>query len=195
MCNINIHYTRARGNGHIGPTMPMDNQKPGSSLTNEALRDLVMEHVLANFDTFMSTDTNLADRFVSLMNSMNELAGSVAVAAVANRVNLSPATEKDLLFLANPETDTGDNQPYELRFRLVEKKNGEKTGRDEIYPIAKAIEHFGEQFVADHWGLLGENCPKVVPVAAGQDVWFTAIRYPLGGLDDHHEKAANPKLG
>lgn len=173
----------------------LDNQMDNTgTLTSERLRDLVLDHVLANANVYLAEDMNTTERFLKMLESMNELAQNIAIQSIANRQHLSALPTFDSIIDPNPEADAKDGTHYELRYRLVEQMGDNKPYKDNVYSLAEAQEIYGDSFIENHWGKLGERSPCKVSVGDRQ-MWFTTVRYPVLNQDVQSSPNTNSKYG
>lgn len=161
---------------------PLGDPAP-APITSAGLRDLVLDHVLANYDTFLSDNSNVTDRFIRLLDSMNTLAQKIATDSIVNRQHLSALQTYDHLILPDPEQMPLDSSRYELRYRVVEQIGDAQPHKDRLYSLDEAKEVYGDSFIENHWGLLGERCPNRITTGADRHLWFTVVRYPVASLD------------
>lgn len=162
-------------------------QFPAGTLTSQALRDHVLEHVLANFPLFNPPGIeNPVEHLRDLLDSLETMSKTIAMAAVANRQHLSPLPVYAGTISVDPAEDASDTA-HQLRFRLVEQIGDAEPYIDKVFTLDEAVKEYGQDFVETHWGNLGEHCPRCVPTQGDRNVWFTVVRYPSDdmGLSNH----------
>jgi hypothetical protein len=156
------------------------NEKAQSyTLTSEHLKDKVLDHLMANMETYFGDETVSADRFLAIANAMNKLTHEVAVESMANRQNLSPLKTLSSVISADPDqASTIEDSPHGLRYRIVEKFANQAPHVDDLYTLDEAKDMYGESFVNKYWGELGEHCPRKIQTSDNRMLWFTVTRFP-----------------
>jgi len=156
---------------------------PAATLTSERLRDMVLDHLLDNVNVYIAEDQSPSERFLKMMDCMNELVAKVATQAMVNRTHLSPLPTYSGSIGVNPDDDADQNAHYELRYRLVEQIGTNKPHNDTVMTLEQAQETYGDTFIANHWGTLGENCPCKITTPGDRNLWFSVVRYPIASAD------------
>lgn len=176
----------------------MDNvsEKPTTApFTSERLRNLVLDHVLDNSNTFLGDGPGVVDRFTQLMDSLVELTEKVALEALANRVHLSELPTFSGKIQPNPDADINDDRLYETRFRMLEHRAGDDVPiRDDVLTKGEALATYGEEYVETYWGGLGERCPNSV-TTGDRTIWFSVVRYPVESKSLDQSSGASAKQG
>lgn len=155
-----------------------DDQNKPAPLTSGRLHDLVLDHMLENAELFIANEaSNPVEHFKSTLDSLVAMAHKIASESLVNRQCLSPIMTFDGKISANPDDDT-DGQRYEMRYRLVEQIGTEKPHKDSTMSFDEASEIYGESFIDNYWGRLGEHCPRRVTTPGNRTLWFTVVRLP-----------------
>jgi hypothetical protein len=158
----------------------VNEKAPSAPFNSERLYSMVLDHVLDNMSIFIGDGPGAADKLVKLMDSLNVLTEKVALEAVANRVHLQALPTYNSKIHPDPNHDLNDDRLYEMRFRLVEQVGDDKPCRDDVMTKTQARDKFGDAFVEEYWGGLGERCPNSVTTGS-RTLWFSAVRYPVDG--------------
>lgn len=140
------------------------------------LKEIVVDHLTANMDLLMGDDRS-AERAYQLLESLSQLALNVAENALTNRVNLSALQTRNLLIQSDADLDDSPTSKYQLGLRQVDLVDGEVKS-DQLYTRKGAIEKLGEDFVQNHWGEMGEKCPRKVTLSDDHVIWFYSVRLP-----------------
>ncbi|MNJ55371.1 hypothetical protein D3C77_508560 [compost metagenome] len=155
------------------------NEKPESAPFNtERLRNLVLDHVLDNPLIFLGDGPGAVEKLTSMMDSLTALAEKVALEAIANRMKLESLPTFGSMIHADPHHDLHDDKLYEMRYRMVEQIGNEKPYKDEVMTKAELREAYGDEFLEQYWGGMGERCPNSA-TAGDRTTWFSVVRYPL----------------
>jgi hypothetical protein len=157
-------------------------EKP-ASLTHESMRDLIVTHLIGNLDHYIPEGvSDKAAHMRKTVELLDELCVTVAQLSVANRVNVSMAEVLGTRVPSDPENDVSGAE-CELRYRLIEQIGGNAPISKNVYSYEDALTKFGEAFVNDYWGTLGEHCPKCVTSktedGSERKLWFSVIRVPV----------------
>ena len=156
----------------------VDSAKP-APLTSGRLHDLVLDHMLENPALFIVNDkVDPVNHFTSMLSSLTAMAHKIAAESLVNRQCLSPIITFDGKISANPDDNEHDGQRYELRYRLVEQIGSDKPFKDSVMTYEEANEIYGENFIDNYWGRLGEHCPRRVTTPGNRTLWFTVVRLP-----------------
>lgn len=171
-------------------------EQSSASLTSSRLHNLVLEHMLENPRLFILGDKpqlNAVEHFKDVLDSLVALAHQVATESLVNRHHLSPLPTFDGSIDANPDTDkTG--QRYELRYRLVEQIGDEKPYKDTVMTAQEAQDIYGDSFIDNYWGRLGEHCPRRVTTPGNRTLWFSVVRFPVLDQMDHGTKNSSSSV-
>lgn len=154
------------------------------------LKEIVVDHLTANMDLLMG-DNRSAERAYQLLESLSQLALSVAESALTNRVHLSALQTRNLLIQGDAELDESPTAKYQLGFRQVDVVGGEVKS-DQLYTRKGAIEKLGDDFVNNHWGEMGEKCPRKVNLSDDHVIWFYSVRLPANEVTAELNDAHNP---
>lgn len=155
-----------------------DDQNKPTPLTSGRLHDLVLDHMLENAELFIANEaSNPVQHFKATLDSLVAMAHKIASESLVNRQCLSPIMTFDGKISANPDDDT-DGQRYEMRYRLIEQIGTEKPHKDSTMSFDEANEIYGESFIDNYWGRLGEHCPRRVTTPGNRTLWFTVVRLP-----------------
>lgn len=154
-----------------------------AALTHKSMRDLIVNHLIENLSHYVPNEvSDKAHHLLQTATLLDELCVTVAQLSVANRVNVSMADVLGTRVPSDPENDFSGAE-CELRFRLIEQIDGNAPISKNVYSYEDAVARFGESFVDDYWGSLGENCPKCVTSktesGAEKKLWFSVIRVPV----------------
>lgn len=161
--------------------MDSDNEKASSArFTSDHLRNLVLDHVLDNPMIFLGDGPGAVEKLTAMLDSMTALAEKVALQSIANRMHLEALPTFDSLIHSDPHHDLNDDLLYEMRFRIVEQVGNEHPFKDEVMTKEEAIEEYGEDFIEQYWGGMGERCPNSA-TTADRTLWFSVVRYPVTG--------------
>jgi len=157
-------------------------EKP-AALTHASMRDLIVMHVIGYLDHYIPEGvTDKGAHMIKTVELLDELCVTVAQLSVANRVNVSLADVLGTRVPSDPENDVSGAE-CELRYRLIEQIDGNAPISKNVYSYDDALTKFGEAFVNDYWGALGENCPKCVTSktenGSEKKLWFSVIRVPV----------------
>lgn len=157
-------------------------EKP-AALTHASMRDLIINHMIENLSHYVPDGVpDKAFHLLKTASLLDELCVTVAQLSVANRVNVSMADVLGTKVPSDPENDVSGAE-CELRYRLIEQIDGNAPISKIVYSYDDAITKFGEAFVNDYWGALGENCPKCVTSktenGSEKKLWFSVIRVPV----------------
>ncbi|MBA1280331.1 hypothetical protein [Stutzerimonas stutzeri] len=156
-----------------------NDQPVTAPLTSGRLHDLVLDHMLENPELFIvGENINPVDHFTSTLSSLVAMAHKIAAESLANRQCLSPIKTFDGKISANPDDDDQDSQRYELRYRLIEQIGSDKPFKDSVMSYDEAKDIYGENFIDNYWGRLGEHCPRRVTTPGNRTLWFTVVRLP-----------------
>lgn len=164
------------------PEILPDNEKP-AALTHSSMRELIINHLLGHLDHYVPDGvSDKAGHLLKTVDLLDELCVTVAQLSVANRVHVSMADVLGTRIPSDPENDVSGAE-HELRFRLIEQIDGNPPSSKTVYSYEDAVDKFGESFVHDYWGTLGENCPKCVTSktenGGEKKLWFSVIRVPV----------------
>lgn len=162
-----------------GKNSDADDKGRPAPLTSGRLHDLVLDHMLENPALFIVNEVgNPVDHFTATLSSLVSMAHKIAAESLANRQCLSPIKTFDGKITANPDDDDTDGQRYQLHYRLVEQIGNEKPSKDSVMSYDEAADIYGESFVDNYWGRLGEHCPRRVTTPGNRTLWFTIVRLP-----------------
>lgn len=155
-------------------------QSKPAPLTSGRLHDLVLDHMLENPEIFIANETisNQVEHFKATLDSLVAMAHKIASESLVNRQCLSPIKTFDGKINADPDDDQQDGQRYEMRYRLIEQIGTEKPHKDSTMSFDEASEIYGENFIDNYWGRLGEHCPRRVTTPGNRTLWFTVVRLP-----------------
>lgn len=161
--------------------MDSDNEKaPSAPFNTERLRNILLDHVLDNPSLFMSDGPGAGAKLLDLMDSLQNLTEKVAFEAIANRVNLTELPTFSSKIHPDPNHDLNDDKLYEMRFRIVEQIGNEAPFKDDVLTKWEARATYGDEFVDQYWGGMGERCPNSV-TTNDRTLWFSVVRYPVAG--------------
>jgi hypothetical protein len=156
-----------------------DDQRKPAPLTSGRLHDLVLDHMLENAGLFIDNEaSNPVQHFKATLDSLVAMAHKIASESIVNRQCLSPIKTFDGKISANPDDNENDGQRYEMRYRLIEQLGTEKPHKDSTMTFDEANEIYGESFIDNYWGRLGEHCPRRVTTPGNRTLWFTVVRLP-----------------
>lgn len=165
--------------------MSANEKSPGNDLAKPApltsgrLHDMVLDHMLENPQLFILNDqVNPVTHFTSTLESLVAMAHKIAAESLVNRQCLSPIMTFDGKINANPDDNQNDGQRYELRYRLIEQIGSDKPYKDSVMSYDEAKDIYGESFIDNYWGRLGEHCPRRVTTPGNRTLWFTVVRLP-----------------
>lgn len=173
----------------------VDEKSNTAALTSERLRDMVLDHMLDNANVFLADDMNISERFLKMLDSLSGLAEQIATQSITNRVRLSTLPTFSGSILPDPEEDPNDDQLYELRYRVIEQIGENEPHKDDVLTLQEAHEIYGESFVENYWGRLGEKCPNKMTTNQDRHLWFTVVRYPIADVAQDNAQRANVKAG
>lgn len=176
--------------------------KNSAPLTSVRLHNMVLDHMLDNSELFIANEaSDPVGHFKSVLDSLVQMAHKIAAESLANRQFLSPINTFDGAISANPDDQPDDAQRYELRYRLVEQLGTSTPAKDTTMTFEEATDIYGEGFVDNYWGRLGEHCPRRVTTPGDRTLWFTVVRLPaaeqsmLDSADQQREhKPRSPSL-
>lgn len=181
----------------------LENEKPGlvdekqAPLTSDALSEHVFDALLNHTHLLLASPEeqgiSSAERFLRIIDVVNDIAVQAAKMGMANRSNLSAMPSFEGMIQPDADKDQGD-QAYEIRYRMVETiGNEEKPFRDRVFTLDEAKAEFGQPFLMKYWGEFGEHTPKRLSASGDRKVWFTTVRYPVDSLaaKQHHENKAD----
>lgn len=177
--------------------MANEKSKPTNApaLSSSKLGDMVLDHLLNDLPLFLGgKHKNQVAQLEDMMDSLNELVHHVATMAIANRANLSNLPTLKGSICADPEQNPADNKLYELRYRMTEQTGNNAPHKDTLLTLDEAVEIFGQSYVDDYWGVLGDKCPQRIDMANGTVRWFTTVRFPVldSTLSASTKKTADP---
>lgn len=166
-------------------------------LTSGRLQDLVLDHMLENPGLFIVNETvNPVEHFKATLDSLVAMAHKIAAESLVNRQCLSPIKTFDGKINANPDDNDQDGQRYEMRYRLIEQIANDKPFKDSVMSFDEANEIYGENFIDNYWGRLGEHCPRRVTTPGNRTLWFTVVRLPAAdeaARADENQALRQPK--
>lgn len=158
---------------------PADDTSTPAPLTSGRLQDLVLDHMLENPGLFIVNETvNPVEHFKATLDSLVAMAHKIAAESLVNRQCLSPIKTFDGKISADPDDNDQDGQRYEMRYRLIEQIANDKPFKDSVMSFDEANEIYGENFIDNYWGRLGEHCPRRVTTPGNRTLWFTVVRLP-----------------
>lgn len=158
----------------------VNEKAPSAPFNSERLRDLLLDHVLDNSSIFIGEGPGSGEKLLSLIDSLMSLSQKVALEAMANRVKFEALPTFSSKIHPDPHHDLLDDQLYEVRFRILEQIGNDHPFKDEVLTKAQAIETYGNDFVEQYWGGMGERCPNSV-TTNDRTLWFSVVRYPVAG--------------
>lgn len=167
------------------------NVQTSSTLTSERLHNMVLDHMLENGQLFIlggNPQINPVDHFKNTLDCLVAMAHKIASESLVNRQHLSPLPTFDGSVDENPDNDDDSAPRYELRYRIVEQIGDESPYKDSVLSAKEAEEIYGDSFIDNYWGRLGEHCPRRVTTSGNRNLWFTVVRYPVLDQPDHANK-------
>ncbi|WP_326430397.1 hypothetical protein VQ574_20900 (plasmid) [Stutzerimonas frequens] len=171
-------------------------EQSSAPLTSTRLHNMVLEHMLENPSLFILGDKpelNAVEHFKNVLDSMVSLAHQIATESLVNRQHLSALPTLDGSIGSDPDTDeTG--QRYELRYRLVEQIGNESPYKDSVMTAKEAQDIYGDSFIDNYWGRLGEHCPRRVTTPGNRTLWFSVVRFPVLDQMSHGTKNSSSSV-
>lgn len=158
----------------------VNEKAPSAPFNSERLRDIVLDHVLDNMSIFIGDGPGAGEKLLKMMDSLTLMSEKVALEAIANRMHLAPLPTFNSKIHPDPKHDLMDDRLYEMRFRVVEQIGNEKPFKDDVLTKAEARETYGDEFVEQYWGGMGERCPNSV-TTNDRTLWFSVVRHPVQG--------------
>jgi len=169
------------------------NEKAASAPFNsERLRDIVLDHVLDNMSIFIGDGPGAGEKLLKMMDSLTAMSEKVAREAMANRVRFEALPTFNSKIHPDPQHDLLDDRLYETRFRVLEQIGSDHPFKDDVLTKAQAVETYGNEFVEQYWGGMGERCPNSV-TTNDRTLWFSVVRYPVAGQAMTQTKEADDK--
>lgn len=165
---------------------------PSAPFNSERLRNLLLDHVLDNMSIFVGDGPGSGEKLLTLMDSLTELSEKVALEAIANRVHLAALPTFNSKIHPDPNHDLNDDRLYEMRFRVVEQIGNDKPFKDDVLTKAQARDTYGDDFVEQYWGGMGERCPNSV-TTNDRTLWFSVVRHPVAGQTSSQSHEADDK--
>lgn len=158
----------------------VNEKAPSAPFNSERLRDLLLDHVLDNMSIFIGDGPGSGDKLVQMLDSLTIMSEKVALQAMANRVKFEALPTFDSKIHPDPHQNLLDDRLFEVRFRILEQIGNDHPFKDEVLTKAQAVETYGNEFVEQYWGGLGERCPNSV-TTNDRTLWFSVVRYPVAG--------------
>lgn len=146
--------------------------------TTDRLRNIVLDHMLDHSKVFIGDGPDATRKFVEMFDIIEALAKRVAIEAIANRQNLTNLPTFNNMIHADPNTDLHDTTLYEMRYRIVEQVGDDAPFKDDVLSRDEAVDRYGENFINEYWGELGERCPNSA-TTGDRTLWFSVVRYPV----------------
>ena len=156
----------------------VNEKAPSAPFNSERLRDLLLDHVLDNMSIFVGDGPGSGEQLLKLMDSLTVMSEKVALEAMANRVKFEPLPTFNSKIHPDPHHDLLDERLYEVRFRILEQIGNDHPFKDDVLTKAQAVETYGNDFVEQYWGGMGERCPNSV-TTNDRTLWFSVVRYPV----------------
>lgn len=168
------------------------NSPQSAPLTSGRLHDLVLDHMLENAEIFIVNESsNPVQQFKATLDSLVAMAHKIASESLVNRQCLSPITVFDGKISANPDSESADDRRYEMRYRLVEQIGNDAPYKDSVMSLDEATDIYGDSFIDNYWGRLGEHCPRRVTTPGNRTLWFTVVRLPAADQGQQADLKAN----
>ena len=171
------------------------NEKASSApFTSDHLRNLVLDHVLDNPTIFLGDGPGAVEKLTTMLDSLTAMAEKIALQSIANRMHLEALPTFNSRIHADPNHDLNDDKLYEMRYRIVEQIGNEQPFKDDVLTKAEAIAEYGNDFIEQYWGSMGERCPNSA-TTADRTLWFSVVRYPVSGQALSQNNQDSPKNG
>ena len=158
----------------------VNEQNTNAPFNSDRLRNLLLDHVLDNMSTFVGDGPGSGEQLVKLLDSLTVMSEKIALEAMANRVKFESLPTFDSKIHPDPHHDLLDDRLFEVRFRVLEQIGNDHPFKDDVLTKAQAVETYGNDFVEEYWGGLGERCPNSV-TTNDRTLWFSVVRYPVAG--------------
>lgn len=170
----------------------VNEKAPSAPFNSDRLRDLLLDHVLDNMSIFVGDGPGSGEQLLKLMDSLTVMSEKVALEAMANRVRFEALPTFSSKIHPDPNHDLMDDRLYEVRFRVLEQIGNDHPFKDDVLTKAQAVETYGNDFVEQYWGAMGERCPNSV-TTNDRTLWFSVVRYPVVGQTMTQSKEADEK--